>query len=48
MDGLHVEIVEVGRERSMGEKQSNYASVFVATSKVPVLENESVSVGGTR
>ncbi len=44
MDGFHVEIVEVGLERSMGEKQSKYASGFEATSKVPVLENESVSV----
>ncbi len=47
-DGFHAEIVEVSCERSTGEKQSKYVSGFTATSKIPVLESESISVEGMR
>ncbi len=46
MNDFDVEIVEVSCERSMGEKQLKCVSGFVATFKVPVLQNE--SIGTTR
>ena len=46
VDGLDEEIVEINCGRSMSEKQSRHTSGSVATSKVSVLGNKLLSVGG--
>ena len=48
VDGLDEEIVEVSLERSIGEKQSRYTLGFMAVSMVPMLEDKSVLVEGSR